>query len=70
MKSSIICTLSERRVTQCALFQNEELYCVHLQNEELHNLHFSPNGIRVIKSKSILWMEKVERMEEDKLMYF
>jgi hypothetical protein len=30
--------------------------------EELHNLHFSPNDIRVIKSRSLKWARHVASM--------
>jgi hypothetical protein len=33
-----------------------------LHNEELHNLYFSPNIIRVIKSRRIRWAGHVGRM--------
>jgi hypothetical protein len=32
-----------------------------LHNEELHNVHFSPNTIRVIKSRSMRWTGHVAR---------
>jgi hypothetical protein len=35
-----------------------------LHNEELHNLYASPNFIRVIKSKRLIWAVHVARMEE------
>jgi hypothetical protein len=33
-----------------------------LQNEELHNLYFSPNIIRMIKSRRMRWAGHVARM--------
>jgi hypothetical protein len=33
-----------------------------LHNEELHNLYFSPNIIRMIKSKRMRWIGHVARM--------
>jgi hypothetical protein len=33
-------------------------------NEELHNLYTSPNVIRVIKSRRMVWARHVERMGE------
>jgi hypothetical protein len=33
-----------------------------LHNEELHNLHFSPNIIRMIKSRRVRWAGYVARM--------
>jgi hypothetical protein len=35
-----------------------------LHNEELHNLNFSPNIIRVIKSREIRWVGNVARIVE------
>jgi hypothetical protein len=35
---------------------------VLLHNEELNNLYFSPNIVRVIKSRRMRWAEHVARM--------
>jgi hypothetical protein len=35
-----------------------------LHNEELHNLYSSPSIIRMIKSRTITWVEHVARMGE------
>jgi hypothetical protein len=35
-----------------------------LHNEELHNLYFSPNIIRMIKSRKMRWTGQVARMGE------
>jgi hypothetical protein len=35
-----------------------------LHNEELHSPYVSTNVIRVIKSRRIIWMRHVARMEE------
>jgi hypothetical protein len=40
-----------------------------LHNEELHNLYFSPNIIRMIKSKMIRWAVNVARMEAPRTAY-
>jgi hypothetical protein len=37
-----------------------------LHNEELHNLYSSPDIIRRIKSKRIMWAENVARMGEER----
>jgi hypothetical protein len=35
-----------------------------LRNEELHNLYFSPNTIRMIKSRRMRWVWHVARIRE------
>ena len=35
-----------------------------LHNEELNDLHFSPNIVRLIKSRRMRWAEHVARMGE------
>jgi hypothetical protein len=40
-----------------------------LQNEELIVLYFSPNIVRVIKSRRIRWAENVARMGEGRGVY-
>jgi hypothetical protein len=40
-----------------------------LHNEELHNSYASPNIIRVIKSRSIGWMDHIARLEEMRNAY-
>ena len=37
-----------------------------LHNEELHSLYRSPNIVRVIKSRRLIWAVHVARMEEDR----
>jgi hypothetical protein len=40
-----------------------------LHTQELHNLYFSPNMIRVIKSKRMIWAGHVARMGETRNAY-
>ena len=40
-----------------------------LHNEELHNVYFSPNIIRVIKSRRLRWAGHVARMEESRIAF-
>jgi hypothetical protein len=40
-----------------------------LQNEELHDLYFSPNIIRIIKSRRMRWAGHVARMGEKRNAY-
>jgi hypothetical protein len=40
-----------------------------LHNEELHNLYFSPNIIRMIKSRRMRWAGHVARMEDKRNAY-
>jgi hypothetical protein len=40
-----------------------------LHNEELHNLHFSPNTIRMIKSRRMRWAGHKARMGEKRNAY-
>jgi hypothetical protein len=40
-----------------------------LHNEELNNLYSSPNIIRVIKSRKMLWAVHVARMGEGRVAY-
>jgi hypothetical protein len=35
-----------------------------LHNDELHSLYYSPNIVRVIKSRTVRWAGHVERMGE------
>jgi hypothetical protein len=37
-----------------------------LNNEELNNLYCSPNIVRVIKSRRMIWAGHVVRMEEER----
>jgi hypothetical protein len=41
-----------------------------LHNEELHNLYFSPNIIRMIKSRRMRWAGHVARMGETRNAYW
>ena len=40
-----------------------------LHNEELNGLHYSPNIVRVIKSRRMRWAGHVARMEEERGAY-
>jgi hypothetical protein len=40
-----------------------------LHNEELHNLYYSPNIIRMIKSRRLRWAGHVARMGEKRNAY-
>jgi hypothetical protein len=40
-----------------------------LHNEELHNLYYSPNIIRMIKSRRMRWAGHVARMGEERNAY-
>jgi hypothetical protein len=40
-----------------------------LHNDELHNLYFSPNVVRVIKSRRVRWVGHVARMGEGRGAY-
>jgi hypothetical protein len=40
-----------------------------LHNDELHNLYFSPNIVRVIKSRRMRWAGHVARMGEKRGVY-
>jgi hypothetical protein len=40
-----------------------------LYNEELHDLNFSPNIVRVIKSRRTIWTGHVARMGEERGVY-
>jgi hypothetical protein len=40
-----------------------------LHNDELHNLYFSPNIVRVIKSRRMRWAGHVACMEEGRGVY-
>jgi hypothetical protein len=40
-----------------------------LHNEELHNLYFSPNIIRMMKSRRMRWAGHVARMGETRNAY-
>ena len=37
---------------------------IKLHNEELHNLYHSPNVVRVIKSRTLIWAAHIARIEE------
>jgi hypothetical protein len=39
-----------------------------LRLEEFHNLYFSPNVIRMIKSRRVIWAGYVVRMGDDKFV--
>jgi hypothetical protein len=41
-----------------------------LHNDELHNLYFSPNIVRVIKSRRMRWAGHVARMREVRVVYW
>ena len=40
-----------------------------LHNEELNDLYWSPNIVRVIKSRKIRWAWRVPRMGQNRLVY-
>jgi hypothetical protein len=40
-----------------------------LYNDELHSLYYSPNIVRVIKSRRMRWAGHVARMEEGRSVY-
>jgi hypothetical protein len=40
-----------------------------LQNDVRHNLHSSPNTIKMIKSRSMIWAGHASRMEETRNIY-
>jgi hypothetical protein len=40
-----------------------------VHNDELHSLYYSPNIVRVIKSRRMRWVEHVARMEERRGVY-
>jgi hypothetical protein len=40
-----------------------------LHNDELHNLYYSPNIVRVIKSRRMRWRGHVARMGEGRNVY-
>jgi len=40
-----------------------------LHNEELNDLYFSPNIVRVIKSRRMRWAEHVARVGEERGLY-
>jgi hypothetical protein len=40
-----------------------------LHNDELHILYFSPNIVRVIKSRRMRWAGHVARMREGRCLY-
>jgi hypothetical protein len=41
-----------------------------LHNDELHNLYYSPNIVRVIKSRRLRWAGHVARIGEGKSVYW
>jgi hypothetical protein len=51
--------------------RKDEVTCewIKLHNEELSNLYFSPNIVRVIKSRRIRWAGHVVRMGERRGVY-
>jgi hypothetical protein len=50
---------------RCALKIDEEMgRCRKLHNEEVHDLYSSSSVIRIIKSRRMLWVEGVARMEK------
>jgi len=40
-----------------------------LHNEELNDLYFSPNIVRVIKSRRMIWAGNLARMGEEREVY-
>jgi hypothetical protein len=40
-----------------------------LHKEELNNLYFTPNSVRVIKSRRIRWVRHVARLGEERGVY-
>jgi hypothetical protein len=40
-----------------------------LHNDELHSVYFSPNTVRVIKSRGTMWAGHVARMWEGRSVY-
>jgi len=40
-----------------------------LHNEEFNDLYYSPNIVRVIKSRRIRWADHVARMEQGRVVY-
>jgi hypothetical protein len=49
--------------------KEEDVSWRKLHNEELHSLSFSPNIVRVIKSRRMRWAEHVARMGEGRCAY-
>jgi len=43
--------------------------CRRLHNEELNDLYYSPNIVRVIKSRRMRWAGHVARMGEERRVY-
>jgi hypothetical protein len=44
--------------------REEDGSCRKSHNDELHSLYFSPNIVRVIKSRKMRWTGRVARMGE------
>jgi hypothetical protein len=49
--------------------REEDVSWRKLHNDELHNLYSSPNIVRVIKSKRMIWAGHVARMGEGRVVY-
>jgi hypothetical protein len=47
----------------------EDRQCRKLYNDELHSLYYSPNIVRVIKSRRMRWTGHVAHMMEAKCVY-
>jgi hypothetical protein len=43
--------------------------CTKLHDEELHNLYFSPDTIKIMKSRRMRWAGHVARMKEKRNAY-
>jgi hypothetical protein len=49
--------------------REEDKSCRKLHNDELHSLHYSPNFVKVIKSRRMRWAGHVARMGEGRNVY-